>query len=390
MRVAIFTNAYKPITSGVVNSVDFISDALREKGHKVYIFAPRFYKYFDDKEGVYRYRSVNFTRDLKFPIAIPFSFKAGKVLKEFRPDIIHTQQPFVLGKVAAYYSRKLNVPLVFTFHTQYEKYSHYIPAPQNLVKHFCRKAIKNFAKRCSCIITPAHSIADLMKSYDIKGQIHVIPNAINLDTYNDISKEIVYNFKMKLGLQGNKVILSVGRIAKEKNLFFLIDAFEAVIRNLSDVRLLIVGDGPLLPELKQYVSSKGVDKYVVFTGNVEYKNIPVLYKIADIFAIASTTEVNPLVILEALAAHVPVVAVNAPGATDTITDHYDGILVNEDIVEFSDGIASLLEDTVLYKKLKRGSEETASRYSIKNISEDIINLYTDILTEKKDHSELLH
>lgn len=382
MRIAIFTNAYKPIASGVVNTIDFIVNALREKGNDVCIFAPGFKDYKDADERVYRYRSVNLTRDVKFPIAIPFSFKIGKILDQFKPDIIHVHQPFVLGDAAYYYSRKFNIPIVFTLHTQYEMYSHYVPLPPDIVKYLCRHIVKRFAEKTDLVTTPAESIAGLLRNYGVQNRIKVIPNAIDIDSYREISRDSINDMKDELGLGKNKVILYVGRIAPEKNLELLVDAFETVCRYKEGVKLLMVGDGTFLQQLKSYTSSKGLDGSVIFTGNVDYKKIPVFYLLSDIFAITSTSEVKPLVILEALAANIPVVAVNAPGAMDTLTDGFDSILTKECIGEFSDALIKLLENEVFYKKLKTGTHVTASKYSIRSVSNDILNMYQDIINER--------
>ena len=382
MRIAIFTNAYKPISSGVVNTIDFFANALRDKGHAVYIFAPDFKNYRDEGENVFRYRSINLTHDVEFPIAIPFSFKTGKILAQFKPDIIHVHQPFVLANAAYYYSKKFNIPIVFTLHTQYEMYSHYVPLPPDIVKYFCRNIVKRFAEKTDRVTTPAESIANLLRQYGVQKQIEVIPNAINIDSYKEISLDVINDMRSKLGLKSEKVVLYVGRIAPEKNLEFLVDSFELAHKRNTVAKLLIVGDGTFLQQLKNYVDSKGLNDSVIFTGNVEYKKIPVFYMLSDIFAITSTTEVKPLVILEALAANIPVVAVNAPGAMDTLTDGFDSILTKECIHEFSDGIVKLLEDYSFYKKLKAGTCVTADKYSINTVSNEIVNMYKRLIDEK--------
>ena len=382
MKIAIFTNAYKPIISGVVNTIELMSNAYIAKGHEVIIFAPGYYDYVDDDQNIFRYKWVNLTYNMKFPIAIPFSYKAGKMLKNFNPDIIHTHHPFVLGNVAHYYSDLLEKPLVFTFHTQYEMYSHYVPLPTTLVKSYCRNSVKNFASKCDLITTPAQSISDLLKDYGIKNEITVIPNAIDLNAYKNINVEDIDNLKAELNLGDSKVILYAGRIAPEKNLIFLLKSFKTLTERNMNVKLLIVGGGPQLQELKDFASENGLSDTVVFTGMIEYAKMPLYFKVADIFAITSVTEVKPLAILEALAASLPIVAVNAPGASDTLSQMYDGILTDVDNEAFSNGLIKVLTDNALYNKLVLGADQTAYKYSLDNISNDFIDLYQNTINIK--------
>ena len=373
-----FTNAYKPITSGVVNTIEIIMNALERKGHEVFVFAPDFTGYKDDKKNIIRYPSVNLIKSVKFPVAIPLSYYAGQVLKKFKPDIIHAHQPFVLGKAGLLYSRKHDIPFVLTYHTQYEMYTHYIPLPQNLVKYFCRRSIRNVLDRTTCITTPSPSIAEMLESYGLKTRIEVIPNAVNLDEYHDVSDNQLDDIKRLYELEGKRVVLYVGRIAPEKNLIFLIDSFKRVYEKISNAMLMIVGDGPQLSELKRYVSNIGFDSRIIFTGNVEYKKIPAYYMVSDIFAITSTTEVKPLVILEALAAGLPIVAVYAPGAKDTLTDDSDGILTKESLDEYSNALIKLLTDDLLYQRLSKGAVKTSVLYSADHISDCFISLYKEL------------
>ncbi len=382
MKVAIFTNAYKPISSGVVNTIEFIKNALEKRGHEVYIFAPAFYDYRDSEKNIFRYRSVDLTRKVKFPIAIPFSPEADQIIEEFKPDIIHAHHPFVLGKAACRYARRLGVPLVFTFHTQYEMYTHYVPLPTAVTRYSCRKIVKAFCDRADCITTPARSIAELLRSYGVKRRIEVIPNGIDLSPYLEVSPARVEEIRKEYGLEGKKSIIFVGRIAPEKNLVFLVDSFRMVSGDNPDARLVIVGDGPQLAELKKYVRDTGLEGYVVFTGGVDYKSIPFYYKMAYVFAIASTTEVKPLVILEALAAGLPIVAVNAPGAADTLTDGHDGILTDVTRESLARGIDRLLKDRDLYEGLRRGALETAESYSIDRVSDIFLALYEELIKAK--------
>ncbi|MDD5603757.1 MAG: glycosyltransferase [Eubacteriales bacterium] len=388
MRIAIFTNAYKPILSGVVNMIDILQRSYIKKGHEVLILAPGYYDYVDEGENVFRYKWLNLTHDEKFPLAIPFSIKADRLIREFKPDVIHVHHPFIMSYAAFHQSRNSSAPLVFTFHTQYEQYVHYIPLPPDLVRTACRNKIKSFAGKCDAVTTPAKSIANLLESYGIKQEIHIIPNAVDLDSFKSLPPGKVEAVRNKYGLQGKKVIIATGRIAPEKNLHLLIDSFLKISDSSPSARLMIVGDGMQLSSLIEYAAntpgSSGKDK-IIFTGKINYTDMPAYYKMADIFAITSVTEVKPLTILEALAAGLPVVAVNASGASDTLTDMYDSILTASDKDRYSEALLRILSDEALHGKLSKGALLTASGYSADSISASYLKLYDDLVGLKRVH-----
>ncbi len=398
MKIAIFTNAYKPILSGVVNTIEILRKAFIDKGHDVLILAPGYYDYIDGQENIFRYKWVDLTPDQKFPIAIPISAKADKIVKNFNPDIIHCHHPFIMSYAARHYAKALGVPLVFTFHTQYEQYTHYIPLPQLLVKNVCRNKIRTFALKCDAITTPANSIAELLKSYRISSQINVIPNAVDLESFNRVHADDIASLMHRYDLEGCKTVIAAGRIAPEKNLHFLIRAFLTASKSYPACRLMIVGDGQQLEELKAYAAAAaaggsatggaaetvddtgntGNTGKIIFTGKIDYNEMPLYYKSADIYAITSVTEVKPLTILEALAAGLPVVAVSAPGASDTLTDMKDGLLTGHDENEFAGALLKLFADEDLYLKLKTGALDTSLEYSADKISEAYLSLYRSL------------
>ncbi len=406
MKIAIFTNAYKPILSGVVNTIEILRKAFIDKGHDVLILAPGYYDYIDGQENIFRYKWVDLTPDQKFPIAIPISAKADKIVKNFNPDIIHCHHPFIMSYAARHYAKALGVPLVFTFHTQYEQYTHYIPLPQLLVKNVCRNKIRTFALKCDAITTPANSIAELLKSYRISSQINVIPNAVDLESFNRVHADDIASLMHRYGLEGCKTVIAAGRIAPEKNLHFLIRAFLTASKSYPACRLMIVGDGQQLEELKAYAAAAaaaggsatdgsaetsgdtgytgntGNTGKIIFTGKIDYNEMPLYYKSADIYAITSVTEVKPLTILEALAASLPVVAVSAPGASDTLTDMKDGLLTGHDENEFAGALLKLFTNEDLYLKLKTGALDTSLEYSADKISEAYLSLYHSLTSEQ--------
>ncbi|MCQ2735864.1 MAG: D-sedoheptulose 7-phosphate isomerase [bacterium] len=382
LNIAIFTNAYKPIISGVVNCIDLMRKYLEKQGHNVYIFAPAYNGYEDPAdEKVFRYPSVNLTNKVKFPVAIAFSPKAEKFLSENRIDVIHCHHPFILGDEGAKWAAKLNIPLFYTFHTQYEMYSHYIPLPQDLVKTVSKSVVSAFTKKCSVIITPGTAIVDLLKEdYGITDNVVYMRNSIDTEAFRHPDGSAIkekYGFKPE-----EKILIYVGRMAPEKNLPFMIDAFRK-INSKCPSKLMIIGEGPELENFRKYASEHDPEGRIIFTGRVEYADIPAYYGAADLFIMTSTTEVKPLALLEAMAAGLPIVAVSACGASDTVNDGINGYLTEEDRDAFADKVIGLLSDKDLLESMGREAEKTAEEYSGETIYGKLSELYEREINRKR-------
>jgi len=390
MRIAFFTNCYKPLVNGVVTSISSLKEAYERKGHEVYIFAPRVEDYIDQEKNVFRYRSVNITSGVKYPLPIPLSFKVKKVINEFNPDIVHIHHPFLLSSAAIMYGKKLGIPKILTLHTQYEQYAYYAsPIPERVTQKAIKMIISNLAHKTDCITTPSASMKELMEGYGIKNRIEVIPNAIHLIYFredNELKKtEIKKKYKLK---EDNKIILFVGRVASEKSIDKIIKALAIIKkRSIDKEKLLIVGDGPAMDELKQLARTLKVEEDVIFTGAVSYEEIKHYYKMAYIFSIASTTETFGIVTIEALASGVPVLAVKAPGAVDILTDGLDGLLVDNDTEKFADALEKIIREPELREKLSQGALKTSEKYSIDTISERMLNLYREVIEIKKSKTK---
>ena len=390
VRIAFFTNCYKPLVNGVVTSIVSLKEAYERKGHDVYIFAPRVKDYIDQEKNVFRYRSVNLTSKVKYPLPIPLSFRVKKVITEFNPDIVHIHHPFLLSSQAIMYGKKFGIPKILTLHTQYEQYAYYIaPIPEIITQEAIKIVVPNLAYKIDCITTPSASMKDLIKSYGITKRIEVITNGIKLASFREKDELKCLEIRKKYNLnEGDKIILFVGRIAQEKNIDKIIKAFATIKRKgVMGVKLVIVGSGLALEGLKELAVSIGVGKDVIFTGNVDYKDVKHYYKIGYTFATTSITEVNPLTIIESLASGLPVLAVRAPWAVDIFTDGVDGLLTDNDVEQFANALEKLIREPELREKLSQGALKTSEQYSIDTISERMLNLYREVIEIKKSKTK---
>jgi 1,2-diacylglycerol 3-alpha-glucosyltransferase len=378
MRIAFFTNCYKPLINGVVSSIVSLKNAYKKKGHNTYIFAPKVEGYNDQEDNVFRYYSVSLTKKVKYPIAIPLSLRANRVIKEFKPDIIHIHHPFVLSMPAIMYAEKLGIPKILTIHTQYERYAYYVsPVPQVITNEAIKMIVASFSSKVDVVTTPSESMKKLINRYNIKKEIVVIPNAIDLNIFQEKDEQTCNNIREQLELSNEDIVLLyVGRISFEKNIDKIIKSLALLKdKNIDKVKLVLVGEGTALNQLKSIVKSVGLEQNVKFVGAVDSETVKSYYQISDLFTFASTSETFGMVIIEALASGVPVLAVRAPGAIDILSDGFDGMLVEDDVSEFSARLELLIKNKDLRKRLAKGAFYTAQRYSIDNISDQMLNLY---------------
>jgi glycosyltransferase involved in cell wall biosynthesis len=377
LHIAIFTNCYLPLVNGVVGVVNLLRKGFLELGHEVSVFTPGYDSYVDEEMGIYRYPAADLTKKIKYPIAIPFSPKITKILRELDFDIIHSHHPFVLGPLALKLARRRKKPIVYTFHTQYDQYSHYVPLPSGLVNWFSKNQVRRFAQGVDQISTPAESAREVLLRYGVTNSIKIIPNPTDLTRFKRANGDWV---KREYRLTTEKLLINIGRVAPEKNLELLLQSFRLMqAKARESIKLMIVGDGPALKGLKQFAVDLGIADAVIFTGMVEPSQIPDYLKAADLFVMTSKSEVKPLAQLEALAAGAPIVAVAAAGANDTITDGENGLLVAEDAEIIAQGVIELLSDPEQFARFKRNALDAAENYSYLRIAEEYLQLFNQVL-----------
>ena len=389
MRIAFFTNAYKPITSGVVVHIEHLRKALQRQGHQVYVFAPEYHDYVDADEGIYRFKSMDLTQKVDFPVAVPYTAGAMEVLREFRPDLIHVHHPFVMGPAGARCAKKLDIPTLFTFHTDYQLYTDLIPFPELWVKTAANRLVRDFCNKMTCVVTPAESKRRQLLSIGVERPIHVIPNAVDAAAYARVDEEETEALRRQYYLRGQRVLLYVGRLSAEKNLPFLLEAYKLILRQDGHCRLLLVGGGPQEEELRDKVRQMGLTDRVTFTGNVEYDRLPAYYRLADAFLFASRNESCPLAVLEAMAAGLPIMALDAPWARDLLRHGENALLLPNDLQQYTEAVLELFAHPQVREQLRQGALATAPQYSVERIADRITAIYEAVRRtyEAQDRAE---
>ena len=387
MRIGLFTDTYPPFINGVSTSVLMLKKGLESLGHEVYVVTVNNESFSYKKEDkVLRIPGVP-VGIMDYRLTSIYPIRALRTIKSWKLDIIHSHTEFGIGSFARLISKQLNIPLVHTYHTMYEEYIYYITrgyfdsASKKLVEHLtlflCDKTIDE-------LIVPTEKAKDLFKEkYKVKREVHVIPSGLDTKRFNtcNIDKKEVAELKKDLGIKnGDFVILFVGRIAKEKNIDFLINAFKKVIKKIPKAKMYIIGDGPDMKELIELTHKNKLDKNIVFTGRVLWEEIPKYYAVCDVFATASTSETQGLTIIEAMGAEKPVLAIKDESFEMVMTNEKEGLFFNNED-EYVDCVLRLYKDESLRKKMAKEGVVTAKKYSPEEYAKSVLGVYNKVINK---------
>jgi len=372
MNIAFFSESYKPYLSGVTNSIETLKKGLEDIGHKVMVFSPS-YPGAEQMPNVYRFPSL----PAPYPgyrLTIPVPGKYYELLKGSNIDVIHSHSPYQLGLLSMNYARKLKVPFVFTMHTMLGKYMHYVPLiPDKLLDLISSRYIKGFCNRCDRVIVPTEKVKQQLSSIGITSKIEIVPTGIDLSL---IAAASPTGIRGKYGIpDGAKLLIFVGRLAKEKNIEFLLKAFEMVRSQYDNVYLLLAARGPMEKELR-----KLAPKNVIFAGEISYPKVLDYYAASDIFVFSSLSETQGLVLAEAMASGIPQAAVDAEGVSDVVKEGVTGFLTPPSIEDFSSKVLKLLKDRDLWLSMSGASRSIArSDYSKEVFARKIELIYKSVI-----------
>lgn len=383
MKIGIFTETYDPYVSGVTTSIKMLKEALESMGHDVYIVTVNLknYHFRYDKKNKIIYIPGLKTKIYDARLTGIYSRRAFKIIKYWHLDVIHSQTEFGIGVFSRIVSKKLNIPVVHTYHTLYEDYVYYVT--HNHFNNFGKKVVKKFTKyfcekKCDGLIVPTDKIKDLfINKYHIKKEINVIPTGIDTEKFKltlKIKKEME-KLKKEYHLKRDDFIIgSVGRIATEKSFDSLIEYTKELIKENKKVKLIIVGDGPELEHLKELTKNLKVDKNVIFTGKVKYDLIPSFYNLFDIVVSFSTTETQGLTIIEALASGKPVLCIEDESFKKMITSGYNGYLFKNG-KEYQELVKKIMESSKLCRYLSNNAYQSVKEYSKETFGKRVLEIY---------------
>lgn len=386
MNIGIFTDAYYPQINGVVISTQILKEELENLGHKVTVITVSDPNIENEQEGILRLKSIPFAVLPNFRVGQVYSRKMMKAIKALDLDIIHTQTEFSLGIFARIISKRLHIPIVHTYHTMYEDYTHYF-SPKRM-----EKTAKRMTQKLSCflcktvdsVIVPTKKVEDKLIDYGFKKAINVIPTGVNLRPFepSHYSLKDVQETRAELNIENsNKVILFVGRLAKEKSIDILLNAMPDVIKANPNTILLIVGDGPEMNNLKALAETLRCQKNIVFAGKKPWATIGKYYQVATVFVSASTSETQGLTYIEAMAAKKPVIAKYDTNLEETISDGITGRFFFEDH-ELAPLLNNVLKDELLSRYLAKNGYDSVKNASSVVFGESVEEVYYNTVNAK--------
>ena len=391
MRIGLFTDSYPPYINGVSTSVAMLKKALEKKGHIVYVVtvSNNALKYEYDVEnrivkvpgipvGIYDYRLSRI-----YPLTMI------NTMKSWNLDVIHSHTEFGIGILARLLAKQFDIPLVHTYHTLYEDYTHYIThgyfdksskkIVEYLTKFYCDKTANE-------LIVPTNKIYKLFKEkYEFEKNIHIVPTGIEVDRFytENVDKSYVQALRKKLKLQKKDfVILFVGRLAAEKNVEFLLNAEKKLMAKYKNIKLLIVGDGPDKEHYEEMARDLNISSNVIFNGKAAWEEMPFYYHCANVFATASTTETQGLTVIEAMAASVVPLCIKDESFLGTVTHELNGLIFNDED-EFVNQVLTLYKDNALLQKYNNQARIQAEHCSSTSYAERVLEVYKRAILDKK-------
>jgi len=381
MNIAVFTDSFRPYSSGVVRSIELFSREYIKRGHAVYIFCPDYPQMQTiEDDHVFRFMSVPWPTMTDFSLPIPISAHLNQTIERLTIDLVHVHSPFLLGRLGARAARRHQLPLIFTFHTLYEQYVHYFPFVENTSKQVVQAIARDFSNRCNVVVAPSLLVADYLRQIGIKTPIVKIPTGIDMDEFKELDRNWL---KDNYGVtEEEKILLFVGRLGKEKNVTFLIKSFQEVSNQIPDCRLVLVGKDPLEEELSELCRQQGLENKVIFTGELTRQQIVHCYASSDLFVFPSISDTQGLVIGEAKAAGIPVVAIRAFGPAEMVNHGEDGLLTEHSLPAFTEAIIKLLKDKELYSLMSKQSLINAPLISSALCSDRMLEIYQNLIDDQ--------
>lgn len=386
MKIALFTNTYLPHVGGVARSVNTLEEACRARGHEVRVVAPEFDGAVPSPH-VLRVPAIQHFNGSDFSVRLPALNVVRDFMEDFKPDIIHSHHPFLLGDSALRESWKLQVPIVFTHHTLYERYTHYVPLDSPALKRFAVQLATEYCNLCHQVIAPSESIEHLLVERGVTRPILSIPTGIDTAFFaaGDGSR-----FRERAGIPpGARVIGHTGRLAREKNLMFLAEAVAPCLAADPAAFFLVVGDGDARTDLFHYLRRHAGEHRFHFTGSLSGPDLADAYAAMDCFVFASQSETQGLVLAEAMAGGTPVVALDGPGVREIVRDGENGLLLESHASagDFTAALRRMMEDPELALVCSRNARSTAAEYDTARCITRVLECYENLIASQPRRPE---
>ncbi len=375
------TNTYLPHVGGVARSVHTFAEDYRRLGHETVVVAPTFpgVDELDEaaEQDVVRVPAVQRFNGSDFSVRLPLVALMEPRLIEMDVDIVHSHHPFLLGDTALRFAADKQAPVIFTHHTLYEEYLHYVPFKGTPMRQFVIELSTHYANLCDAVIAPSGSIAELIRSRGVEVPIEVIPTGIDVRAFAEGDGE---RFRAENRIAPDQFVVgTLGRLAEEKNLRFLCRAVAKFLEAAPEAIFLAVGSGSLEREMKGIFQQLGLSERVRFPGKKTGAGLYGAYKAMDVFAFASFSETQGLVLAEAMAAGLPVVALDGSGVREVVTDGKNGFMLpaSADEDAFAARLQAIRQEPELRARFRDEAKATANEFSRETCARRALDLYAE-------------
>lgn len=381
MNIVIFTDTFPPEINGVATSTFNLFNVLRKNGHNAYVVCTNpFSKEMMYEDNILRIPGIELKKLYSYRFSSFYSSKAMKIIKTMKPDVIHVNTEASIGIFGRIVAKKLRKPLVYTYHTMIEDYTYYVTKSNGIFDRIAKQIVRSFSKTMASttteFISPSEKTKDAIRKYGYESYINIVPTGIDFSKYESVNETEVEDIKKRYDLNDAFVILSLGRIAKEKSIDVIIDGFAKLkTKTKKKVKLLIVGGGPDLDNLKEQANRLKLNDDVVFVGPVDASKVPGFYHASNIFASASVTETQGLTFMEAMASRLLVLAKFDENLADVIIDNETGCFFN-DVDDMARRVLAIMEqDKTKQKQIIENAYKITQKYSLDNFYSNIMEVY---------------
>lgn len=381
MNILMFTNTFTPHVGGVARSVEQFTAEFRRRGHSVLIVAPEFGPTAHDEEQVVRIPAIQKFNGSDFSVAVPIPGYVNGDIRAFRPQIVHSHHPFILGDTALRFGAKYDIPIVFTHHTQYEKYTHYVPGDSAVMKRFAVDLAVGYCNLCNAVIAPSGTIRKLLIAQGVTAPIEEIPTGVDLDIFGHGDGGAL---RRQLGIPAGRFVVGhVGRLAPEKGLDFLATAVARFIQEHRDACFLVAGGGPSVGAIRRIFAESNIVSQLILMGPIDRPQLADVYAAMDVFAFASQSETQGMVLAEAMASGTPVVTVDAPGVREMLRSCINGIsLERKNVGLFAAALHTIARLGAQEREtLVAGALDTAQQFSLTTTATKVLDLYDRLIAE---------
>jgi glycosyltransferase involved in cell wall biosynthesis len=375
MNILMLTNTFTPHVGGVARSVASFAEEYRKRGHRVLVIAPEFPNMPQKEIDVVRIPAIQKFNASDFSVVLPVFPSLSDTIDAFAPDIVHSQHPFLLGMTAVRIAHHRGLPLIFTHHTLYEQYTHYVPGDSPALKRFTIDLATRYANLSDQAFAPSESIQRLLLQRGVTTPIAVVPTGVRLENFTHGDGAA---FRRQMGIpQDAFVVGHLGRLAPEKNLEFLTQAVAAFAGSHQGAHFLVIGTGPSEHGMRDILARAGLEGRLHVAGVLQQQSLSDALHAMDLFAFASKSETQGMVLTEAMAAALPVVALDAAGAREVVIDRHNGRLLRDATpAAFAEALQWLAgQDSESLHQLKRAALGTAEAFSMARSADKALACY---------------